>query len=216
MPRGSSASLRRNLAQAAAGNHLDPDNSWGYDSAGLEADTADDSESVLTELLSPGGQTDAQTLACMLQEQLDAINNEIRLIQVSGQGRQILGLLHTFGGEELQSSHGGCLTLCFPQEEKQTTEQRAEELESRVGSVQAIQHLLLSQPQGPQVPPAAPYSHLGAVPPQPPPRSRGVPLPQPHYDPLSSPPMSGRSTPKVGGVAVCSYCALSSNASSFN
>ncbi|XP_047215215.1 liprin-alpha-3-like [Girardinichthys multiradiatus] len=61
------------------------------------SDDEDDGEPRF-ELLSPSGQTDVQTLAIMLQEQLEAINKEIKLIQ----------------------------------EEKENTELRAEEIESRV------------------------------------------------------------------------------------
>ena len=99
-----------------------------------------------------------------------------------------------------------------------TTEQRAEELESRVGSVEHM-NLLLQQTAAGGAATSTAASSFGSqsssvvmagggpMPPQPPPRS-GRPLPggQPVAPPVipsassfdtSSPPLSGRSTPKV-------------------
>ncbi|XP_058017515.1 liprin-alpha-1 isoform X2 [Ahaetulla prasina] len=87
--RAQQASVLANVAQA-------------FESDADISDGEEDRETIFSsvDLLSPSGQADAQTLAMMLQEQLDAINKEIRLIQ----------------------------------EEKENTEQRAEEIESRVDS----------------------------------------------------------------------------------
>nr|XP_055175123.1 liprin-alpha-4 isoform X8 [Nyctereutes procyonoides] len=93
------------------------------------------------DVASPGGHSDAQTLAMMLQEQLDAINEEIRMIQ----------------------------------EEKESTELRAEEIETRVssGSVEAL-NLTQLRKRG-SIPTSLTALSLASA----------------------SPPLSGRSTPKL-------------------
>ncbi|XP_077913777.1 liprin-alpha-1 isoform X8 [Halichoerus grypus] len=126
--RAQQASVLANVAQA-------------FESDVDVSDGEDDRDALFSSaaLLSPSGQADAQTLAMMLQEQLDAINKEIRLIQ----------------------------------EEKESTEQRAEEIESRVGSG------TLDSPGR--------FRSVGTAPPHPTSTLTGP-----------SPPHSGRSTPRRG------------------
>ncbi|XP_038619941.1 liprin-alpha-1 isoform X4 [Tachyglossus aculeatus] len=124
--RAQQASVLANVAQA-------------FESDVDVSDGEDDRDTIFSsvDILSPSGQADAQTLAMMLQEQLDAINKEIRLIQ----------------------------------EEKENTEQRAEEIESRVGSG-SLDNL-------------GRFRSMSSIPPYPGSSLAG-----------SSPPGSGRSTPR--------------------
>uniref|UniRef100_A0A8C9XU71 PTPRF interacting protein alpha 3 n=1 Tax=Sander lucioperca TaxID=283035 RepID=A0A8C9XU71_SANLU len=113
------------------------------------SDEEDDRETLFgSELLSPSGQTDVQTLAIMLQEQLEAINKEIKLIQ----------------------------------EEKESTELRAEEIESRVSSVAL---------DAPPLPPSS-LGGRDSV-------GRGYMTPSITSSTLASPspPSSGHSTPRL-------------------
>uniref|UniRef100_A0A8C5RXW2 PTPRF interacting protein alpha 3 n=1 Tax=Laticauda laticaudata TaxID=8630 RepID=A0A8C5RXW2_LATLA len=109
---------------------------------GLDGSDEDERDPLFNsaDLLSPSGQADVQTLAIMLQEQLEAINKEIKLIQ----------------------------------EEKESTEQRAEEIESRVTSA-SLDGSLGRYRSGTSIPPSVTSSTLASP----------------------SPPSSGHSTPRL-------------------
>lgn len=108
----------RSLTEQDWGKMQQISGAQNFDNSAVDGD---DTESLFStaDIMSPSGHTDAQTLALMLQEQLDAINNEIRLIQ----------------------------------EEKQSTEARAEELESRVGSLEHMNLLARGRSMDRQSPP---------------------------------------------------------------
>ncbi|KAK9397083.1 liprin-alpha-3 [Crotalus adamanteus] len=120
-------------AQQAAGGSFE---------GGLDGSDEDEHDPLFSsaDLLSPSGQADVQTLAIMLQEQLEAINKEIKLIQ----------------------------------EEKESTEQRAEEIESRVTSA-SLDGSLGRYRSGTSIPPSVTSSTLASP----------------------SPPSSGHSTPRL-------------------
>ncbi|XP_070585778.1 liprin-alpha-3 isoform X5 [Erythrolamprus reginae] len=120
-------------AQQAAGGSFE---------GGLDGSDEDERDPLFSsaDLLSPSGQADVQTLAIMLQEQLEAINKEIKLIQ----------------------------------EEKESTEQRAEEIESRVTSA-SLDGSLGRYRSGTSIPPSVTSSTLASP----------------------SPPSSGHSTPRL-------------------
>ncbi|XP_042238314.1 liprin-alpha-4-like isoform X5 [Homarus americanus] len=140
--------LEEDNAQAGGGWELGGahiQQSFSGEGGDLSDGEGEDAESLFShmDMLSPSHHTDAQTLALMLQEQLDAINNEIS--DLMGGTRGSVGGTEAYWG--MISPHPPPSWETLPeqqsrliQEEKQTTEARAEELESRVGSVE---HMML-------------------------------------------------------------------------
>ncbi|XP_063852758.1 liprin-alpha-2-like isoform X15 [Scylla paramamosain] len=108
---------------------------------------AEDAESIFShiDMLSPSHHQDTQTLVIMLQDQVEAIDNEISNLVV-GRGGSVGGTEAFWAG--VVSPQGPPSTWdAIPdqrsrllEEEKQTTEARAEELEKCVGSVE---HMML-------------------------------------------------------------------------
>uniref|UniRef100_A0A670J7X1 PTPRF interacting protein alpha 3 n=1 Tax=Podarcis muralis TaxID=64176 RepID=A0A670J7X1_PODMU len=138
------------LVQPKVGVAVEPSQEWeraqqaagGPFEGSLDGSDEDERDPLFSsaDLLSPSGQADVQTLAIMLQEQLEAINKEIKLIQ----------------------------------EEKESTEQRAEEIESRVTSA-SLDGSLGRYRSGTSIPPSVTSSTLASP----------------------SPPSSGHSTPRL-------------------
>ncbi|XP_045138319.1 LOW QUALITY PROTEIN: liprin-alpha-1-like [Portunus trituberculatus] len=134
-----------NTGWEMAGGHL----AGQFTSEGgeLSDGEAEDAESIFShiDMLSPSHHQDTQTLVIMLQDQVEAIDNEISNL-VGGRGGSVGGTEAYWAGVVSPQGPPSAWDAIPDQrsrlleEEKQTTEARAEELEKCVGSVE---HMML-------------------------------------------------------------------------